>query len=91
MIGRNRNPSRADIVHNFTICGDTLLWRFIHPRQRGINLPEFTADTLAFLLDIRRYGDIASFLLVNVEGWLSVHDLSCPYKFYVATLDDPLP
>ena len=26
------------------------------------NLPEFTADTLAFLLDIRQYGDIASFL-----------------------------
>ena len=26
------------------------------------NIPEFTADTLAFLLDIRRYGDIASFM-----------------------------
>lgn len=26
------------------------------------NLPEFTADTLAFLLDVRQYGDIASFL-----------------------------
>jgi cytochrome P450 len=38
----------------------------IHPPQpKGHlltgNIPEFTADTLAFLLDIRKFGDIASF------------------------------
>ncbi|MFN8447156.1 MAG: cytochrome P450 [Anaerolineae bacterium] len=48
------------------------------------NLPEFTADTLAFLLDIRQYGDIASFLF----GPFRAYVVNSPELVHQVLVDD---
>jgi cytochrome P450 len=48
------------------------------------NIPEFTADTLAFLLDIRQYGDIASFMF----GPFRAYALSSPELIHQVLVTD---
>ncbi len=48
------------------------------------NIPEFTRDTLAFLLDIRQYGDIASFLF----GPFRAYVVSSPELGHQVLVDD---
>src|SRR3954451_2748588 len=61
----------------------------IHPPQpKGHlltgNIPEFTADTLAFLLDIRKYGDIASFQF----GPFTAYVVSSPELVHQVLVED---
>ena len=48
------------------------------------NIPEFTADTLAFLLAIRQYGDIASFMF----GPFRAYVVSSPELVHQVLVDD---